>query len=431
MEDRADNILYTTIGEVIRRLREKANLTLTQLAHLSGISKAAISKIENGETKRPEFRTIKPIAEVLDIPHEQIVESYIEVEQRIDVLQELLLDAIKLSNKSLLSKIALRFLQSPYEESYTLIERLYQLTNEVRDGEIRLSLYDLIIKYARERGMQRFLAKGLLQKYLIERLDLKKLEDSYRAGEEILHYTDFLSREEKITFYFRMGLHAHNIKRYKECIELCMAGLAEDTAINELKARAHLAMINSLLLIGQYDEVERQLKVYETYRFGFVEESAKLTRAIVKAKKREYDRAVPMLRACLDDISEHSRIHVVNELLSIYLEIGDLESVSSLLHTEDRVLNFDVNTPYKHASLGAYYRYKGAYQFRAGMFEEGMKSYQTSLLAYGEISAHQEITECMNDILSFYTTHGKSIDFYSVQQLKEVYNKLMKKKEKK
>ncbi|WP_126424665.1 helix-turn-helix domain-containing protein [Brevibacillus marinus] len=432
MGDRAEVILYTTIGEVIRKLREKANLTLTQLSHLSGISKAAISKIENGETKRPEIRTIKPIAKILEIPYEQVIESYIEVEQRIDVLHELLLNAIEMSNKRLLSKIALRFLQSPHEDSYTLAERLYQFTNGVADPELRITLYDIIIKYAREHGMQRFLAQGLLQKYLIERLDLKKLEESFRIGEEILYYTDFLPPEERVVFYFKMGLQAFAIKKYEKCIDLCKAGLKVSAAAsNELCARAHLAMINSLLMLGRYDEVERHLQVYETYRFAFVAESVKLTRAIVKAKKQEYDVAIPMLQQCLADISEQARIHVVNELLEIYLKIGDLESCASLIETEDHVVNINLQTPYQHASLGTYYRYKGAYLFRAGKLEEGMKSYQSSLLAFGEISAYQEITECMNDIFSFYSNIGKSIDINSVQQLTEVYNKLIEKKVKK
>lgn len=427
MGDRAEVIQYTTIGEVIRKLREKANLTLTQLSHLSGISKAAISKIENGETKRPAITTIKPIAKILEIPYEQVIESYIVVEQRIDVLHELLVNAVEMSNKRLISKIALRFLQSPHDESYSLAERLFQFTNEVADPDLKIALYDIIIKYAREHGMQRFLAQGLLRKYLIERLDMKNLEESFRIGEEILHYTDFLPPEERVVFYFKMGLHAHNIKKYEKCIDLCNAGLNVTTTPTELSARAYLAMINSLLLLGRHDEVERHLKIYETYPYEFVEESVKLTRAIVKAKKREYDEAIPLLRQCLDDISDQARIHVVNELLEIYLQLGDLQSCASLVETEEKTLRFKSQTPYQYASLGTYYRLKGAYLFRAGKFDEGMQSYQNSLLAFGEISAYREITECMNDIFTYYSSIGKAIDVNSIQQLKDVHHKLMEK----
>jgi transcriptional regulator with XRE-family HTH domain len=57
-------LLYTTIGELIRKYRERANLTITQLANLAGIHKAVISKIENGDTKRPEWKTIKSIQRI-------------------------------------------------------------------------------------------------------------------------------------------------------------------------------------------------------------------------------------------------------------------------------------------------------------------------------------------------------------------------------
>ncbi|WP_370512132.1 helix-turn-helix domain-containing protein [Brevibacillus sp. LEMMJ03] len=270
----------------MRKYREQANLTITQLANLAGIHKAVISKIENGDTKRPEWKTIKAIASILDIPYEQLLECYMDVEQRPDVLLELISEAIEFSDIPLASKVALKFLESPREDTYTSLERLYTFTGAVTNTEARLSLYNLIVTYARERGVPPYIAKGLLQQYLIERLDLKRLEESFRIGEEIIHYAGFLSREEQIVFYFRMALHAHNTKRYKQCIEFCKAGLALETAETELTARAFLAMINSYLLTGNYDPIESLLPDYESFGYDFVEESAKFTRAIVKAKKR-------------------------------------------------------------------------------------------------------------------------------------------------
>lgn len=61
-------------------------------------------------------------------------------------------------------------------------------------------------------GVPQFIANGLFQQYMIEREDLKRLEESLRIGEEILHYINFLSCEDTITYYYRMGLHAYNIK---------------------------------------------------------------------------------------------------------------------------------------------------------------------------------------------------------------------------
>lgn len=67
MGDSVGVLHYTTIGDMIKRYREREQLTITQLANLSGVHKGVISKIELGDTKRPELRTIKPIANVLGI----------------------------------------------------------------------------------------------------------------------------------------------------------------------------------------------------------------------------------------------------------------------------------------------------------------------------------------------------------------------------
>ncbi len=428
MEGRINAHHYTTIGEMIKKNRELANITISQLGILTGLSKGVISKIELGETKRPELKTIKAIATVLTIPYQEIVEYYTEVEQRVEALHELLLEVIEFSNIPLVSKVALKLLQSPQGETMGTLDRLFQLANTVEKIEIKLLLYSIMIKYARERGIPSYVAKGLLHTYLLERQDLKRLEETFKNGEELLHYIDFLSMEERITFYFRLGLHAHNTKKYEQCIQLCESGLKEDKSTSELKARAYLAMINSYLISGHYDAVESHLPVYETFPYGFVEESSKLTKAIVKARKREYQTAIPMLNQLFQEISAHSRIHVANELMQIYFHMEDMDAIARLLDREKEILSFEATTPYQHSSLGEYYRYKGAYHLKAGRFEAGKSSYLQSMLAYGEIMAHEEITECMNDLLFFYAAHGKVIELHSVQKLSEVYNRICKNK---
>ncbi|WP_255253083.1 hypothetical protein [Brevibacillus laterosporus] len=56
-----------------------------------------------------------------------------------------------------------------------------------------------------------------------------------------------------------MSLHAHNIKKYFECIELCEARVPLEENNTELKARAYLAMINSYSELHNYDNVESHL----------------------------------------------------------------------------------------------------------------------------------------------------------------------------
>ncbi|WP_138188522.1 helix-turn-helix domain-containing protein [Paenibacillus alvei] len=44
-----------SIGELIHMYRHKQGMALSQLTTLTGIHKATISKIENGEVRRPEW----------------------------------------------------------------------------------------------------------------------------------------------------------------------------------------------------------------------------------------------------------------------------------------------------------------------------------------------------------------------------------------
>lgn len=199
------------------------------------------------------------------------------------------------------------------------------------------------------------------------------------------------------------------------------------TADTELAARAYLAMINSYSRLGEYDVVELRLRVFERFDYEFVTEAAKLTRAIVKARKKEYDVAVPMLKECLREISPDSRIHVVNELMDIYLQTNNHHEIAELLKKEKEILPENPQTPYKHRSIGKYYRYKGAFQIQTGAHDEGIDSYLNSLCAYGEVSAYQEIIECMTDILSQFTKLKKSIDIQYVENIRGCMVKFIKK----
>ncbi|MGC5328449.1 Spo0E family sporulation regulatory protein-aspartic acid phosphatase [Brevibacillus sp. SYSU BS000544] len=254
-----------------------------------------------------------------------------------------------------------------------------------------------------EQDIPQYIAKVLLEKYLLDRLDFKRLEETFRFGEEMASYLPYLTREDQITYYFKMSLHAFNTKRYKQCVELTEIGIELSREDSELKARAYIAMINSLLYLGEYDGAESYLQEFEAFPYDFVQETAELSRACIKAKKKEYDVAIPMLKKCLNKIRESSRIHVVNDLLEIYLDIGDYTACAELIEREKEFLTFEPDTPFKHYSLGLYFHNKAFILTKLKSFEIGKESYLKSLISYGEVNAIPEITACMNDILSHYT----------------------------
>ncbi|KZE75236.1 DNA-binding protein [Paenibacillus elgii] len=416
------DIKYKTISDIISQLRKEKNLTYAELEDLTGVSRSVLNRIERGETKRLEFKNLKSIAIAFPSQYSEIMECYLQEENRINTLFEVLEEVTTCEKNFLLvPKVAGRILELHTVETEESLQRLFGFTRTVNNDSLKISLYSLIVKFSRERGVPHYVAKGLLQKYLIERNDLKQLEESFRMGQEVLYYTDFLSREEKIIFYFRMALHAKNINKYNECIELCELGLPLETEDTELKTRAYLAMINSFSHQKNYEAVEKHLDIYEKMKNEFVVETAKITRAFTKARKREYDVAIPMLRKYLGELGKEYRLHIADELLEIYFQIGDIESIAEILEKEEELLPEHPRTPHKYTTVGRFHRFKGFYQLSKGLLDEGIESYAKSLESFGRVNALEEKEKCMQDLLTFHIKVSKSLEVKHIIKLKEAY----------
>ncbi|MGN7471077.1 helix-turn-helix domain-containing protein [Brevibacillus sp. SAFN-007a] len=415
---------FTTIGEVIKKYREQGNLSISQLAKISGVAKGVIAKIENGDTKRPELKTIMPIARTLGIPIPEIIEHHMKIDERPDVLFELIHEAIQLGNIPLVTKVALRFLQTPYEESHILMERLYRFVGTLADKSYQQPLYDVIIKYAREHGMQRFLARGLLQKFLIDIHDLKKLEESFRLGEEALHYIDFLDQEERVTLYYQMAFQAHDMKKYEKCIELGKLGHAEDPTANETKERIALAICNSFYRLNHISALDEHLTMYEKLGYRFIAERVKYYRAVVLAKKEQYEQAIPLLYECVEESTKNNRLARVNFLFELLLKVNDVASIQNILSQEDTNTAFDFTTPYRFSELGRYFKQKGAFLVSKGSFDEGMEAYLQGMEYFAKINARKDIMECSEAIYTFHYDLGKEIKLDLLGKLRKVFNRV-------
>ncbi|WP_026010841.1 helix-turn-helix domain-containing protein, partial [Paenibacillus sp. OSY-SE] len=103
-----------SLGELILFHRQKKEMSLSKLQEAVGVDKGSLSRIEKGEIKRPDFNIIQSIAAVLDIPGDNIVEQYIEIGHKSDVIYSVLQKTLKApSNAFLVTKIAAKFLESP------------------------------------------------------------------------------------------------------------------------------------------------------------------------------------------------------------------------------------------------------------------------------------------------------------------------------
>lgn len=60
-------------ADFIKQIRISKNLTVNELAELSGISGAQVSRIENGKRNVPKPDTIRALSAALDIPYETLM----------------------------------------------------------------------------------------------------------------------------------------------------------------------------------------------------------------------------------------------------------------------------------------------------------------------------------------------------------------------
>ncbi|WP_255253084.1 helix-turn-helix domain-containing protein [Brevibacillus laterosporus] len=103
----AESLTFTSLGELVKEKREEFGITLSELSRRTGVSTGIIQKIESGETKRLELRNLKVIADTIYIPYEDIIDRYIDVEPRIDILEAFLAEAVEIANILLLTKVAI------------------------------------------------------------------------------------------------------------------------------------------------------------------------------------------------------------------------------------------------------------------------------------------------------------------------------------
>ncbi|QOS97530.1 helix-turn-helix transcriptional regulator [Brevibacterium sp. JNUCC-42] len=420
-----DILTSTTLGELIKEKREEFGISLSELGRLSGVSKGVLSKIESGETKRPELRTLKPIADVLEIPYAEIILRYIEVEHRIEVFDDFLSLCIEVSNSSLMTKVAMKFLENSKEETYILLEHIYRLANKCTNNEVKLALYNTIISYSRVHGIPHFIAKTSLQKYLIERQNFKNMDQSYRIGEEAIHYIDFLSKEEQAILFFRMALQAYAMKKYEQCVEMGKRGIAEDVTNNELKERVALALCNSYICLNDCESAESYVNHFCELGYKFVLECNKTIKANIHLKRREYELAIPLLQECLLESTDDNYIHRLNDLLETLLLLEDDDSIVRVLDSiEERKMNIDVRTPNRYGELGRFYKIRGDFNIKQGNIEMGISNLFDSVLNYEKVNAYVEINHCIGTIINCANKNYKKLEKRILGKLVYIYNEI-------
>ncbi|MCP3775099.1 helix-turn-helix transcriptional regulator [Paenibacillus sp. MZ04-78.2] len=416
-----------TIADFIFQLRKKKNLTYAKLEELTGVRSAVLHKIESGATKHPEYKTVKALVRALPVHYEQIIKAYIEEERGIETLFEILRDIISRKNVSLIPMVATRLLQSSQKKTEESLQRLFDFTGTLNGSSIKVLLYTVIIKYSREHGVSAFVGKGTFKKYLINRSNLSLLDETFREGEEVLHYADFLAQEEKCIYYYRMALHAYALKKYDKCIELGKSGHAVDTKHSELKEQVALAICNSLGHQGNYEMLIEHVALYEKLNYQIIIERSKYFRAISLTGTEKYSDALPLLKECLDEVQGEKRLPRLNMLLEVLFKLNDDGSIGTIFNQdEEQLFPFENGTPYQYSEIGKYYKFKGKYFTKKGMVEQAIDSYLLSTNYFAKINAYQEsvrsTVELSNDIFTSLYLDKKLMKFELLEKVRRVYN---------
>ncbi|WP_138985663.1 aspartyl-phosphate phosphatase Spo0E family protein [Paenibacillus dendritiformis] len=313
---------------------------------------------------------------------------------RSDTLLALLHDSFSFQNASLSAKIAsLLLLESEDENSGAIAEKIMLTAEQFPDKtEIKLALFDTVIAYARSHGMQPQLAQGLLYKYLVERDDFSKLEETFQSGKSILNYAEFLSIENRITLYHKLGVHAYHLRRYPECIELCKRLVFEDQTESSFKAYSILMICTSYFHQEQYEFAEKYLKAFSLFKFPFVKENVDFMKAKLNQRRGKTELAIAQLQQCLQIYSH--KINIVNSLLTVYFSESDFDSIEKLLQRESDFIGSDLSNPLVKTEHAYYYMNKGKYLNAIGLQNEAIAYFIKSVSILHELSEEDEELIC-------------------------------------
>ncbi|MCM3293297.1 helix-turn-helix transcriptional regulator [Paenibacillus sp. MER 180] len=420
-----DAKIISTIGELIQDKRRSLDMTITQLSELSGVPRGTISRIENGEVKRPEFSSVHLLATALNIPFETLVDYYAEIEKKAETLLSMLQSAISEgSNAELIKKVATKYLESPNEDSIDLTEKLYQQINSIEDTSIKLSLYNLIIDYSRSHGIMPYIAKGLYQRYLIERYDFSKLKETYQNGKYVLQYVDFLSSEERVSLYYKLAIHAYTLNYHNECIDYCKKVLKNGDS--HFKADALGVLIDAYFSIGAYTESELYLLQYKDFSYPHTKDNVVLMDAFYMVRRGETSKAEELLLAFLQTCSNDSIIPASKQLLQLYLQQNNIEGAKAILENERATASLvDKRNALVCATYADYLWIKAEYYKTVGDIDKSIEHMVECALWYSKIDNASKEKEALNTAMHIHFMNNVSPQS-TLDKLRDYYHRSSK-----
>ncbi|WP_259391961.1 hypothetical protein [Paenibacillus thiaminolyticus] len=246
--------------------------------------------------------------------------------------------------------------------------------------EIKLALYQVIVDYSRDHGIMPFLARGMFQVYLIERDDFTRLRKVYDNGKHIVMYAQFLSLEDRIMLYYKLGIHAYNLFLYSQSIDLLLPIIEEAKSDNEYYIYALGILRGAYFRIGEYDKSEYYTHLYSQYDVPYIKENTLLMNAMLDAKKGKISRALAQFTSLLKTCDQNIALQSLNHLMILYLKEHGIDEI------EGNLLSYPINpqqisdkNPIMISQLAVYYYHRAEYFIIVGEFDRGVTEFLEGL----------------------------------------------------
>ena len=378
------DLAHVKLGELIQCYRNRESMTQQGFAKEAGVDYESVIAIEKGETPL-DYAVLQSVITVLHIPVEEIVAALPTEEVSSELWLALLVAYLPSKDRQILVDILFHLLACHDTGNEDLIYKLYHAVQQVADNiELRLELLDYIISYVKTRDMQSIVTRGLYYRYLVERDDFSRMEETFQSGQAVLHYVEFLPRDDRVVFYYKLGVHAFHIDRFYESIELAKLGIAEDSSESTYKAYSTLLICSSYFRLEEYDQAEKYLKVFSQFPFSFVQENVDFLTTKLHEKRGHIELAISQLQKCFT-VSSY-KISIVNSLLDLYLTKNDSTSARQLLQQEHVYLNVNYLNPNSISGHAYYYKLKGKWLHRWGKNSEAVDCYIQSVSMFVELT---------------------------------------------
>ncbi|TQR29423.1 helix-turn-helix domain-containing protein [Brevibacillus brevis] len=398
-----------TLGNLFNDRRQKRGLSIAEVARQTGITRKTIERIELGLIKHPKLETVESLTTLLEIHFTEYIPIYVQFEINRDKLEGILAKAVSYQKKELLLPIVCQYVTVADTEIVKGMARLMDFAAGLENKQQAAVLYSAIAKQALSYGLLKVLAKALFQEYMIIR-DINARE-TYRLGERVIGYSEFLSREDRLEAHYKVGVHAHLLELYRESLEI-LQPIIDDKKLNEgrLKEKTLHAYYNNLIELKEFLEADKYLELYAT-EYNKHENSYYLVdKARIFAATGMTQEAIPILEAHLKkNEMNNATVNAVLELIKIYLELGKTSEALKFADYENklaRIIEIDsIKGPFNKLHYGIYLRWMGKafysaqdYKMTTEFFLKSMEVFADSKMEKAFLKTEQELfgmNECM------------------------------------